>query len=55
MKLVTGLCFAALGLYCAYGFVSTFEPMEGAMMWRLGYGAAVVVCAWRAFSLLRPR
>ena len=45
MKLITGLLFVALGLYCAFGFLHSFEPTEDAMIWRVGYGAAVLLCA----------
>ncbi|MEC8495361.1 MAG: hypothetical protein VXZ39_10580 [Planctomycetota bacterium] len=53
MKLITGLLFVALGLYCALGFLHSFEPTDDAMAWRVGYGAAVLLCAWRASRLLR--
>ncbi len=53
MKLITGLLFVALGLYCALGFLHSFEPTDDAMVWRVGYGAAVLLCAWRASRLLR--
>lgn len=53
MKLITGLLFVALGLYCAFGFLHSFEPTDDALVWRVGYGAAVLLCAWRASRLLR--
>ena len=52
MKLITGLLFVALGLYCAFGFLHSFEPTENAMIWRVCYGAAALLCAWRASRLL---
>ncbi|MEE2941745.1 MAG: hypothetical protein VX460_15260 [Planctomycetota bacterium] len=52
MKLITGLLFVALGLFCALGFLHSFEP-GNAMAWRAGYGAAALLCAWRASRLLR--
>ena len=54
MKLITGLLFVALGLYCAFGFLHSFEPTEDAMIWRVGYAAAVLLCTARTQLPPRP-
>ena len=52
MRVLVALVLLAVVVFCGLGFLATFEPVEGAMVWRVGYGAGVVAClygAWRVF------
>ncbi len=39
--------------FAAFGFLASFEPLPGALAWRLGYGAAVVLLAALELALVR--
>ena len=38
---------------CCFGFLATYEPVDGALGWRVGYGAGIVACLYGALRLLR--
>ena len=45
MRVVLALGLLALAAFCAFGFLATYEPMDGgALGWRIGYGAALAAC-----------
>lgn len=55
MRLVLPLVLLAVAAFCVYGFLATFEPVAGALAWRVGYGVAAVACLAGASALLRRR
>jgi hypothetical protein len=43
----------AIAAFCSFGFLATFEPVDGALGWRVGYGAAIIACLYGMLRLLR--
>ena len=53
MRIIVPLCLLTLAAFCVFGFLATYEPMEGgALAWRVGYGVAIVTCTCAALRLL---
>jgi hypothetical protein len=58
MKLVVGVVLLVFAAFCGYGFLASFEPMEGgsALAWKIGYGVlglGSLVLAIKQFADLR--
>jgi hypothetical protein len=53
-RILGSLALLALGLFCAFGFLASFEPGNG-VQWRIGYGLLGCGClAGATAGLLRP-
>ena len=55
-KLLCGVLaaiFLMLEAFCIYGFIATFEPVENAVMYRVGYAMIGVACFPTAVLLIR--
>lgn len=50
MRVLLALILVALA---AFGFLATFEPVDGALGWRVGYGVAIFACLYGMLRLLR--
>ena len=57
MKLLLTLVCLAVAGFCVFGFMATFEPLEGTsvLAWRIGYGAAGLASLACIFSVWRTR
>ncbi len=53
MKVLLSLVLLAIAAFCSFGFLATFEPVDGALAWRVGYGVAILACLFGALRLLR--
>jgi hypothetical protein len=53
MRVLLALILVALAAFCAFGFLATFEPVDGALGWRVGYGVAIFACLYGMLRLLR--
>jgi len=54
MKVMLALALLALVVFCCFGLLATYEPVEQALEWRVGYGVALVVCLHGLWRLLLP-
>lgn len=53
MRIIGALCLLPVAAFCVFGFLATYEPIEGgALGWRVGYGAGIVTCTCAALRLL---
>ena len=43
-RILSALWLTMLALFCAFGFLASFEPGENSLVWRTGYGISFVVC-----------
>jgi hypothetical protein len=50
---VFAVIFLMLEAFCIFGFLTTFEPVENAMMYRVGYAVLGVACFPTAVLLFR--
>lgn len=53
MKLLVTLLLLMLAAFSGYGFLASFEPLEGAMRWRIGYGVLGLGCLYGVWRTLR--
>lgn len=53
MRIPLVLLLLAFTAFCCFGFIATFEPVEGALTWRIGYGVAIVASLYGVVRLLR--
>ena len=53
MRVLFAVALCAVAAFCTFGFLATFEPVDGALRWRAGYGAAILACLYGARRLLR--
>ncbi len=53
MRVLLALVLLAIAAFCVFGFLATYEPVEGALLWRVGYGAAIIACLYGMLRLLR--
>lgn len=53
MKILLALALLAFAAFCVFGFLATYEPLEGALGWRVGYGVGLVACLYGLLRLLR--
>lgn len=49
------LLLSAVAVFCAYGFLASFEPTESALAFRVGYGVAGALCLFGSIRLLIGR
>jgi len=45
-RVIRAICLLTILLFCVFGFLATFEPLEGGkhLLWRIGYGLGGVAC-----------
>jgi len=55
MKFLLALPITALLAFCAFGFLHSFEPGDGAMAWRVTYSMIGTLCLVALALLLRRR
>jgi hypothetical protein len=53
MRVLLGLVLLAIAAFCSFGFLATYEPVDGALAWRVGYVAAIIACLYGALRLFR--
>ena len=53
MRVLLTLFLLAFTAFCSFGFLATFEPVDGAISWRIGYGIAVIASLYGVIRLLR--
>lgn len=59
IRIILALVLIAVLLFCAYGFLATFEPLERSVQitWRIVYGGVGSACiggaAWLVFAKRR--
>lgn len=49
MKVLLALVLLAFTAFCSLGFLATYEPVDGALAWRAGYGIAIIVSLYGVF------
>jgi hypothetical protein len=55
MRILLALVLLAFTAFCSLGFLATYEPVDGALAWRAGYGIAIIVSLYGVLRLLRGR
>lgn len=55
MRLFFCFLLLALAAFCLFGFAATYEPVDNALAWRVGYGLAIVACLYGILWLRRRR
>ncbi len=53
MRVLLALFLLAFTAFCSFGFLATYEPVDGAIAWRIGYGIAIMASLYGALRLLR--
>jgi hypothetical protein len=53
MRVLLAIFLFAVAAFCSFGFLATFEPVEHALVWRIGYGTVTLACLYGAWRLLR--
>ena len=53
MRVLLALFLLAFTAFCSFGFLASFEPGDGAIQWRIGYGIAVIASLYGVARLLR--
>ena len=53
MRVLLALVLLAIAAFCSFGFLATYEAVDGALRWRIGYSAAIIACLYGAWRLLR--
>ena len=53
MRVLLALFLLAFTAFCSFGFLATYEPVEGALTWRIGYGIAIIASLYGVVRLLR--
>ena len=53
MRVLLALFLLAFTAFCSFGFLATYEPVDGAIPWRIGYGIAVIASLYGVVRLLR--
>ncbi len=53
MRVLLALLLLAFTAFCSFGFIATYEPVDGAIPWRIGYGIAVIASLYGVARLLR--
>ena len=53
MRVLLALFLLAFTAFCSFGFLASFEPGDGAITWRIGYGIAVIASLYGVVRLLR--
>ena len=55
MRVLLALFLLAFTAFCSFGFLATYELVDGAIPWRIGYGIAVIASLYGVVRLLRGR
>ncbi len=53
MRVLLAIFLLAFTAFCSIGFLHSFEPGDGAIVWRVGYGIAVIASLYGVLRLLR--
>jgi len=53
MRVLLALFLLAFTAFCSFGFLATYEPGDGHLTWRIGYGIAIMASLYGALRLLR--
>lgn len=53
MRVLLALFLLAFTAFCSFGFLATYEPGDGHLTWRIGYGVAVIASLYGVARLLR--
>ena len=53
MRVLLALFLLAFTAFCSFGFLATYEPVDGAIAWRIGYGIAIMASLYGVLRLLR--
>lgn len=53
MSFLSAIVLLGIAALSAIGFMASFEPVPGALVWRYGYGFVTVACLAAAVLLLR--
>ena len=53
MRVLLAIFLLAFTAFCSFGFLHSFEPGDGAIVWRVGYGIAVIASLYGVLRLLR--
>jgi len=51
MRLIAGLLFVLLAMFCGFGFLASFE-YPGITSWKVGYATAGALCLLAAYRTL---
>jgi len=53
MRVLLAIFLLAFTAFCSIGFLHSFEPGDGAIVWRVGYGIAAIASLYGVLRLLR--
>ncbi len=53
MRVLLALFLLAFTAFCSFGFLATYEPGDGHLTWRIGYGIAIMASLCGVARLLR--
>ena len=53
MRILLALILLGFTAFCSFGYLATYEPVEGAMAFRVGYGVAIIASLYGVIRLLR--
>jgi len=53
MRVLLALFLLAFTAFCSFGFLATYEPGDGHLTWRIGYGIAIMASLYGVLRLLR--
>ncbi|MCH2104421.1 MAG: hypothetical protein MK297_10465 [Planctomycetes bacterium] len=54
MRVLLALILLGFTAFCSFGYLATYEPgIEGAMVFRVGYGGAIIASLYGVIRLLR--
>ena len=53
MRVLLALFLLAFTAFCSFGFLATYEPGDGHLTWRIGYGIAIIASLYGVVRLLR--
>lgn len=55
LQVIFALAHFAVAAFCAFGFLASFEPVENAMVWRVGYTIAFIAALAGGIWWIRKR
>ena len=53
MRILLALILLGFTAFCSFGYLATYELVEGAMAFRVGYGDAIMASLYGVIRLLR--
>jgi len=53
MRVFLALFLLAITAFCSFGFLHSYEPGDGQLTWRIGYGVAIIASLYGVVRLLR--